>query len=150
MTRPKWYRDGLCFECTQCGNCCSGPPGYVWVTKADIARIAKFIGREDKKLGREYVRRVGFRQSLTEKIDGDCVFLSREGGRTACTIYPVRPLQCRTWPFWTSNLSSPDDWNEAHRTTCPGLNKGRRYEFHQIERIRKARNFNDADHGRPD
>jgi Fe-S-cluster containining protein len=150
MSKPKWYEQGLCFECTQCGNCCSGPPGYVWVTKTDIARIATYIGREDKTLDRTHVRRVGLRHSLTEKKDGDCIFLSREGGRTACTIYPVRPIQCRTWPFWTHNLRSPDEWNEAHRSTCPGMNRGRHYRFDQIERIRKARTFEDADHGRSD
>ena len=26
-----WYRDGLRFTCTRCGNCCTGAPGYVWV-----------------------------------------------------------------------------------------------------------------------
>ena len=25
-----WYRDGLRFQCTQCGNCCTGDPGVVW------------------------------------------------------------------------------------------------------------------------
>ena len=29
---PEWYRDGLRFECTRCGACCTGAPGYVWVT----------------------------------------------------------------------------------------------------------------------
>ncbi|MFM1805538.1 MAG: hypothetical protein RL136_2417, partial [Planctomycetota bacterium] len=27
-----WYAEGLRFECTQCGNCCSGGPGAVWFT----------------------------------------------------------------------------------------------------------------------
>ena len=27
-----WYADGLPFTCTQCGDCCTGDPGYVWVT----------------------------------------------------------------------------------------------------------------------
>ena len=31
----------------------------------------------------------------------------------ACTVYPVRPLQCRTWPFWPENLSSKQSWDHA-------------------------------------
>ena len=27
-----WYEDGLRFSCSQCGNCCTGPPGAVWFT----------------------------------------------------------------------------------------------------------------------
>ncbi len=135
MARRKWYHEGLSFECTQCGNCCSGDPGYVWATKEEVKRISKFLGRTDGTLGAQHLRRVGFRYSLTEKPDGDCIFLKRDGDRSMCSIYSVRPLQCRTWPFWTQNLRSSNAWNEAHQT-CPGMNKGTRYDFVQIESIR--------------
>ena len=138
MAQSKWYQAGLSFECTQCGNCCSGPPGYVWVTKRDIARIAEFIGSPDGTLDSTYVRRVGIRRSLTERPGGDCIFLERKDGKTSCSIYPVRPIQCRTWPFWSDNLRSPEAWNTAART-CPGINRGRRYEFVQIEEVRLRR-----------
>jgi len=140
----KWYNAGLCFDCSQCGNCCSGPPGYVWVTREDMARIARFLGHPEERLNKEYVRRVGLRFSLREKTGGDCVFLTRQNGRAGCSIYPVRPMQCRTWPFWNSNLKSPDAWNEAHRLTCPGMNRGKHYDLVQIEAIRNARTLDDA------
>ena len=38
--RQAWYSEGLRFECTQCGACCSGEPGYVWVDEAEIAAMA--------------------------------------------------------------------------------------------------------------
>lgn len=136
--KPSWYAEGLRFSCTQCGNCCSGDPGYVWATKAEIAQISKFLGREDGWLERSHLRRVGLRYSLTEKPDGDCIFLSREGGKAACTIYPVRPVQCRTWPFWTENLESPRAWADASRK-CPGMNKGPLHTFVQIETSRKQK-----------
>ncbi len=133
--RKKWYADGLKFECTQCGNCCSGPPGYVWVSREDIARIAGYLGLADGKLGKEYVRRVGLRHSLTEKPGGDCIFLKREGGKSFCSIYPVRPRQCRTWPFWSENLKSEEMWNSAAET-CPGMNQGKHHSFVAIEELR--------------
>lgn len=136
--KAKWYQAGLSFSCTQCGNCCSGPPGYVWVTKKDIARIAEFLDRPDGTLDSTYVRRVGLRHSLTEHPDGDCIFLERHGGKSTCSIYSVRPLQCRTWPFWSDNLRSPGTWNSAART-CPGINRGKRHDFVQIEQIRHGR-----------
>ncbi len=136
MFKEKWYREGLRFECTQCGNCCSGDPGYVWATKEEIRRISEFLGRNDGWLDRAHLRRVGLRYSLTEKDDGDCVFLKRENGKTTCGIYPVRPLQCRTWPFWDQNLKSRHVWDDIQRTKCPGMNKGRPYTFVQIETIR--------------
>ncbi len=133
--KEKWYAAGLAFECTQCGNCCSGPPGYVWVTKVEIGRIAKFTGRTDGWLPKTQLRREGFRYSLTELADGDCIFLKRENGKSYCGIYDVRPLQCRTWPFWTSNLKSSDTWTQTAET-CPGLNRGTRRDFVAIEELR--------------
>ena len=132
----KWYRDGLKFTCTQCGNCCSGDPGYVWATKEEVRRIAEFLGRPDGRLDKKHLRRVGLHYSLTEKPDGDCIFLTRENGKTGCSIYPVRPLQCRTWPFWNENLRSREAWNAVHENKCPGMNSGEHHTFVQIETTR--------------
>ena len=134
--RNKWYGGGLRFCCNQCGSCCTGPPGYVWVTREEIRRIAAFLGRNDEWLGKEHLRRIGFKHSLVEKGNGDCVFLVSTGnGQRGCSIYPVRPLQCRTWPFWTYNLKTPSDWAEAGEV-CPGLNNGRQFTSDEIEAIR--------------
>ena len=133
--KAKWYAAGLHFECVQCGNCCSGPPGYVWVTRAQIKAIAEFLGRTDGTLDKSQLRRVGLHYSLTERPDGDCIFLKRQGGQATCSIYPVRPKQCRTWPFWNENLKSPDGWNRA-AANCPGMNVGREYDFAAIEELR--------------
>lgn len=140
MPREKWYKAGLNFTCTACGNCCTGAPGYVWLTQEEIGRIARFLGRKDKWLPEGTLRRVGLRYSLTEKSNGDCVFLVAEGGKRTCCVYPVRPLQCRTWPFWTSNLRSPHEW-EAAGETCPGMNNGKHHTFVQIETIRTQKSW---------
>ncbi|MFQ5492289.1 MAG: YkgJ family cysteine cluster protein, partial [Phycisphaerae bacterium] len=134
--KTKWYQAGLNFTCTQCGHCCSGPPGYVWVTRREIKGIAEYLDRKDGKLAPSQLRRVGLRHSLTEKSNGDCIFLVRQNGKATCSIYPVRPVQCRTWPFWDGNLHSPDDWNRAAET-CPGINRGQHHDFVTIETRRR-------------
>ncbi len=140
MDREKWYQEGLRFTCTECGNCCTGAPGYVWLTQEEIRRIAEFLEREDGWLPPETLRRVGFKYSLTEKSNGDCVFLQAEDGKRRCSIYSVRPLQCRTWPFWTSNLKTPRDWAEA-ADTCPGMNNGKTHTYVQIETKRTQKSW---------
>ena len=39
-----WYKDGLQFTCTQCGDCCTGAPGVVWVTDDELREIADYLG----------------------------------------------------------------------------------------------------------
>ena len=133
-----WYAQGLKFECSQCGNCCSGSPGYVWLTPEDMAKIAAYLKIPFDEFTSVYVRRVGARYSLIEKPDYDCVFLTRAGGKAGCSIYPVRPMQCRTWPFWTSNLKSPAAWSNAS-AGCPGMCDGDapRYGLEHIEACRQ-------------
>ena len=100
-----WYSDGLRFTCTGCGDCCTGAPGYVWVNKAEIAAIAELMEMQVAKFEQKYVRKVGVRKSLKEYANGDCVFFDNETRK--CNVYSARPRQCRTWPFWDSNLRTP-------------------------------------------
>jgi hypothetical protein len=133
----KWYATGLHFECTQCGNCCSGVPGYVWISDDESEAIAEYLNLSPEDFGAKYLRKVGKRVSLVEQPDYDCVFLQRTEKGIGCSIYPVRPQQCRTWPFWHWNLQSPDDYIENTRR-CPGINRGRAYTLEEIEDILKT------------
>lgn len=133
--KSPWYIAGLAFECQGCGRCCAGPEeGYVWVTDEEVAKIAEFLGLDERQLRAAYIRRVGRRQSIRESMPSrDCVFLGRDDqGRRICEIYTVRPTQCRTWPHWSSNLRRPEDWCEA-ALRCRGINQGRIYTFNEIE-----------------
>jgi len=126
-----WYRDGLRFECTQCGNCCTGAPGVVWVTDDEIERIAEHLEKPLGEIRLMHTRPYRGGVSLTEFANGDCTFLDPETRR--CRIYPVRPKQCRNWPFWNSNLESAATWNSAG-ATCPGINTGPLVPLEDIER----------------
>jgi hypothetical protein len=131
MKSQPWYQEGLCFDCTQCGNCCTGAPGYVWVNAEEIAALADRLGFDSPQAFEEqYVRRIGIRKSLREYPNGDCVFFDVE--RRRCSVYEQRPRQCRTWPFWNSNLKSPEAW-ESVCEICPGSGKGKLYSLEAIE-----------------
>lgn len=140
--KTRWYAAGLCFECAGCGACCSGPgEGYIWVTRPEIELIARHLKTTPGQLRQEYLRRVGLRTTIIEhETTKDCIFLRKIGGRKQCVIYPVRPSQCRTWPFWPDNLSGPNAWNSAG-LRCPGINRGRHYSDKEIERIKRNRQW---------
>ncbi len=135
--KQPWYSAGLHFECVQCGNCCAGPDeGYIWITKPEIEMLAEHLDLSIERLQAQYLTRYGPRTSIRERaISHDCVFLKKIGSGRGCGVYPVRPNQCRTWPFWTGNLRSPEEWKRTARK-CPGINRGRFYSFEQIEALR--------------
>ena len=125
-----WYKDGLRFRCSQCGDCCTGAPGYVWVNQQEIAELAQLCDVEIEEFERLYVRKVGIRKSLKEYTNGDCVLF--DGQTRRCTVYDARPRQCRTWPFWDSNLRSEEAWEQTC-AVCPGSGRGKLHSWEEIE-----------------
>ena len=130
MEKIPWFQEGLRFECTQCGNCCTGSPGYVWVNREEIQRLADLLGLELSEFHRQYLRKVHGRESLIELPGGDCVFFDSETRR--CRVYSERPRQCRSWPFWGSNLRSPQTWQSTCQV-CPGSGQGELVPLEEIE-----------------
>ncbi len=133
MAAQLWYRDGLRFQCSQCGDCCTGAPGFVWVNQQEVDALAAELGMEDSgEFEEAYVRKVGIRRSLRELSNGDCVLFDSD--RRCCKAYEARPRQCRTWPFWESNVRTPATWDETCRV-CPGSGQGK---LHKLDVIQTA------------
>jgi len=136
MRRQPWYQDGLRFTCTGCGDCCTGAPGYVWVNKEEMQQLAVAMQCADvAEFERLYVRPVGIRHSLRERSNYDCVLLDPHTRQ--CRAYAVRPRQCRTWPFWDSNVETPESWERTCQV-CPGSGQGRLYQLAEIESQRQV------------
>jgi len=133
MGERVFYQDGLRFECTRCSRCCRHTPGYVFLSEKDVGRLASRLGIESAEVLRRYCREVDVglarRISLKEKRNLDCI-LWADGG---CTVYDARPLQCQSFPFWSSNVSSVEDWELAARQ-CPGMGKGPIHPRSEIDR----------------
>ena len=126
-----WFADGLAFACTQCGTCCTGSQGYVWVSPRDQASLAAHLGLDLDTFRRRYTRSVGHLLSLVDKPNGDCIFLTEE---RRCSIQAVKPRQCLTFPFWPRLSASRESWEEtAHG--CPGIGGGPRYRADEIRTI---------------
>ncbi|MEM7756029.1 MAG: YkgJ family cysteine cluster protein [Planctomycetota bacterium] len=122
---------GLRFECTQCGNCCTGPPGYVHFTDDEARAMAGQLGLTVDRFYETYTRDTVLGRSLSEvetEHGFDCVLLDRESvaGKALCRVYKARPAQCRTWPFWADNVRSREAWKRASRE-CPGMGRGPLY-----------------------
>lgn len=126
-----WYRDGLRFECTRCGHCCTAP-GAVRVTDDEIEALARRLELSPAEFREAHTRRLrGGEVSLREKSSGECVFYDRRAG---CTVYAARPRQCRSWPFWRAVVHSRERWEEESRH-CPGMGRG---PLHPADAVRRS------------
>ncbi len=147
VQEQEWFAHGLRFTCGQCGNCCSGPPGYVWFTPEEARAIAGHLKISEQEFLDRFTHAVGDRLSLTEvrtRHGYDCVFLRRDAqGRALCSVYPVRPRQCRTWPFWPENLATRSDFERLARR-CAGVEAGLRGEgrLFPVQQVRIIRDSN--------
>ncbi|GAB4131884.1 MAG: hypothetical protein Kow0040_11870 [Thermogutta sp.] len=101
----------------------------------EIARIAQHLGLETQEFISQFTRETHRERSLNERPNGDCIFLDPIS--RSCHIYPIRPRQCRTFPFWNSNLRRPKDWDDVCRT-CPGCGKGELFSCESIEDLRRV------------
>ena len=126
-----WYADGLRFSCTRCGNCCTGTPGYVWVSPKDIKSIARHLELTPRQFQKRYTRLVGHLLCLVDQPGGDCIFLT-EGKR--CSINEAKPRQCLTFPFWPRLIASAESWRET-ASGCPGIGSGPLYKPEEIDAI---------------
>lgn len=126
---PKFYAEGIRFECQGSGKCCTsrGAYGYVYVTLADRKRFAKFFGVTVASFTRKYCETTEGHLHLRNP-EADCAFL--RGNR--CSVYEARPSQCRTWPFWPENMNAKA-WTKEVQSFCPGVGRGRIWTKAEIE-----------------
>ncbi|MBX3385706.1 MAG: YkgJ family cysteine cluster protein [Phycisphaeraceae bacterium] len=133
---------GLRFACTMCGNCCSGPEGYILLSDDECDALARRLNLSADDFKKRYTHRMSKGRSLNEKKTPhglDCVFLDRDTipGKAICGVYEDRPLQCRTWPFWPSVVKSRKAWESAKRV-CPGMDHGKLFPVEHIRIQRDA------------
>ncbi|MEM1718123.1 MAG: YkgJ family cysteine cluster protein [Thermosphaera sp.] len=129
------------FECQKCGACCS--KYTVCVTDADVKRIINFYGFSPHSFlegvhvpssvahtYRGIPRFIGDRGkelvlALKEK-SGRCIF-----NRGECEVYPVRPMNCRAFPFlWLGGRRFK--LNPDALLICDGVGRGKKFEFDKL------------------
>lgn len=125
--RAYFFDGGIRFGCTQCGECCTGAHGTMFVNDGEADRLARHLGLDRAVFLKRFAYPIEGGHSLREEKNGDCVFF-KEG---RCSVYEVRPTQCRTYPFWAENLRSERAWAATCRE-CPGIGEGRLYEKDEL------------------
>jgi hypothetical protein len=81
--------------------------------------MAEFTGMTKDAFEKAYVVRYKHVLRLRKPRRSQCHFL-REGG---CAVHPVKPTQCRLYPFWPELVENRTAWR-IEQLRCPGIGKG--------------------------
>jgi len=138
MEKAVFYSSGLKFSCKRCSLCCRESTGYVYLSEADLQKLITTLNLNRENFINTYCRWVtdwngNETLSLKEKSNFDCILWDK-----GCAVYADRPLQCVTFPFWQSIISSKENWEMA-ASSCPGMNKGDLHTPQEIERVKELR-----------
>lgn len=110
------FNPNACEACE--GNCCTGESGNIFVSTKEIEAIATHLELGISEFKERYLIKRAYKFSITEHMvedSHDCIFFNRE--IKGCGIYPVRPSQCRSFPFWSYFKNN----EEELRAECPGI-----------------------------
>ncbi|MBN2804463.1 MAG: YkgJ family cysteine cluster protein [Deltaproteobacteria bacterium] len=137
-TDDTFYKNGIRFECTGCAKCCftHGENTYVYFSDKDIENTSELLKTS----------RIDFLNTYCQSDEDGNIYLKTKGNKclflndkNQCDIYSSRPMQCRTWPFWTENIKSLKAWHESVETFCPGVNNGKLYTAKNIKKSAEKR-----------
>jgi uncharacterized protein len=126
MAKGKFWQDGLKFECRQCGNCCTFPGGSVYASEREFRRIADHLEICFEEFLDRFTEEMDGYVSLISVPEGPCVFY-----KDGCSIYDMRPTQCRTFPFWDHVLKGQHRWDDE-AAQCHGMNYGKLWRPNEI------------------
>ena len=110
------------FRCLKCGICCGDTKEkdrHVLLLRTEAKQIAKATSQPILHFTVEIKDRFPYSYEMKKREDGKCVFLENE----RCTIYPLRPLICRFYPFELKVLHD-QKYTFLYTEECPGINKG--------------------------
>ena len=113
---PYAFNPKACQTCA--GKCCIGESGFFWVSHEEIEAFVKKLLLTKENFINNYLLKIRYRFTIKEiPYEGGygCIFFNRE--KKMCSIYDVRPSQCRTFPFWEYFKENIDEVV----TECPGI-----------------------------
>ena len=118
-----WWKKGLPFQCQQSGKCCHARGEYSWVyvNWRERQKIAKSLGLSLEEFNRRHTLSDHRGNRILRFENGHCTFLKDQ----ACQIHEVKPVQCKTWPFWEELLETEEIYRREVMSFCPGSKQGK-------------------------
>jgi Fe-S-cluster containining protein len=122
------------FSCSRCGLCCGNTKQktrHILLLEAEAKIIASQTSRDVADFSFQIADKSPFRYEMKKTSESKCVFLHE----SQCTIYLIRPLICRFYPF---ELKFDKD-KQLHvfdfTLECPRIGQGKDFSMNDFKRL---------------
>jgi len=126
---PKHVR----FRCMRCAICCGDTKDKIrsiLLLEIEVDHISKSTSMDFDKFAEKIKGFEPYIYQMRKTEDGKCVFLKDN----SCSIYQIRPLICRFYPFQLKNLGN-NRYAFAYTDECQGIGKGPQLKRNFFERF---------------
>jgi Fe-S-cluster containining protein len=122
------------FSCSRCGLCCKDTKQktrHILLLEAEAKILASHTSRDVTDFSFQIADKLPFEYEMKKTSEGKCVFLKK----SRCTIYQMRPLICRFYPFELKF----DKYKQLHvfdfTLECPGIGQGKDFSIIDFENL---------------
>jgi Fe-S-cluster containining protein len=139
------YPAEVSFRCVKCGICCGDTKEkvrHVLLLTPEAKQVSKATLQPTSRFAVKIEGREPYRYEMRKNKEGKCVFLENN----YCTIYSIRPLICRFYPFELNSYGGKYSFRFSEE--CPGIGKGRvmgEESFRKMLRLARAKHKQAAD-----
>jgi Fe-S-cluster containining protein len=127
------YPTDVCFECNCCGLCCADTDHklrHILLLESEAEEISEATGRAIEDFCNESNGTQPYIYEM-KKVEGDCIFLKDH----KCTIYELRPLICRFYPFELKFDADKDTHIFTATPECPMIGQGKQITEKDFEAL---------------
>jgi Fe-S-cluster containining protein len=117
------YPPAVRFHCVKCGLCCGDTKEknrHILLLEPETEQISETVLQPASQFTVKIQGAEPYSYEMKKTETGNCVFLQNN----RCTIYEVRPLICRFYPFELKS-SHGKNYQFLFTEECPGIGKGR-------------------------
>lgn len=116
------YPTTVRFRCIKCGICCGDTKEktrHILLLRTEAEQIATATLQPISKFTVKIKDKAPYSYEMKKMKDGKCVFLENN----CCTIYAVRPLICKFYPFELESAPT-GKYTFLYTSECLGINMG--------------------------
>ncbi len=128
------YPAQLRFQCTKCGICCGDTQEKtrrILLLTAEAEQIATATSQQISDFTEKIDGKTPYQYEMKKTAEnGKCLFLAKN----RCTIYALRPLICRFYPFELKTAANGKH-QFLHTNECPSIGKGKPLSKNYFEKL---------------